>query len=95
MIIDPVVLATLLAVARASHKHLVDQQVVIFGAGSTGCSIAEQIVRGMVHDGLTEHEARGRVHMINRVGLLPIQNRLLQPRKRSCLGQLTGDRQSA
>ncbi len=81
-----VVLATLLAAARVSHTRLVDQQVVVFGAGSAGCGIAEQIVRGMVHDGLSEEDARGRVHMIDRVGLLhdgltgllPIQNRLLQ-----------------
>lgn len=81
-----VVLATLLAAARVSHKRLVDQQVIVFGAGSAGCGIAEQIVRGMIHDGLSEEEARERVHMIDRVGLLhdgltgllPIQNRLLQ-----------------
>jgi malate dehydrogenase (oxaloacetate-decarboxylating) len=85
-----VVLATLLAAARVSHKRLVDQQVVIFGAGSAGCGIAEQIVRGFVHDGMSEKDARSRVHMIDRVGLLhdgmtgllPIQNRLLQPRER-------------
>ncbi|MGY8995065.1 MAG: NAD-dependent malic enzyme, partial [Alphaproteobacteria bacterium] len=83
-----VVLATLLAASRVSNKRMVDQEVVVFGSGSAGCGIAEQIIRGMVHDGLSEKEARGRVYMIDRVGLLhdgmtgllPIQNRLLQPR---------------
>ncbi len=67
---------------------LAEQRVVVFGAGSAGCGIAEQIVRGMMREGLDEHTARLNVHMIDRVGLLhdgmtgllPIQNRLLQPR---------------
>ncbi|MBT7646462.1 MAG: NAD-dependent malic enzyme, partial [Rhodospirillaceae bacterium] len=81
-----VVLATLMAAVRVSGAKLTDQRVVVFGAGSAGCGIAEQIVSALIRAGLDEPEARSRLHMIDRVGLLhdgmtgllPIQNRLLQ-----------------
>ena len=85
-----VALGTLMAAAGVAGSTLAEQRVVVFGAGSAGCGIAEQIVRGMMREGLDEHTARLNVHMIDRVGLLhdgmtgllPIQNRLLQPRAR-------------
>ena len=83
-----VALGTLMAAAKVAGSTLSQQRIVVFGAGSAGCGIAEQIVRGMMREGLDEAAARRNVHMIDRVGLLhdgmtgllPIQGRLLQPR---------------
>ncbi|MFY3758332.1 malic enzyme-like NAD(P)-binding protein, partial [Escherichia coli] len=40
------------------------------GAGSAGCGIAEQIIAQMKSEGLSEDEARARVFMVDRFGLL-------------------------
>ena len=49
---------TLLSAVAATGGHLKDQRVVIFGAGSAGCGIGEQIVAAMHAEGLPEPEAR-------------------------------------
>ncbi|MCF6687588.1 NAD-dependent malic enzyme [Raoultella terrigena] len=61
---------TIIAAAQAAGSRLCDQRVVFLGSGSAGCGIAEKIVAMMVDDGLSEHEARGRVFMVDRCGLL-------------------------
>ena len=43
---------------------------IIVGAGSAGCGIAEQIIAQMKSEGLSEDEARARVFMVDRFGLL-------------------------
>jgi len=83
-----VALGTLLAATKEAGVKLTDHRVAVLGAGSAGCGIAEQIVQGMVRHGLSEKEARGRFYMIDRPGLLhdgmtdllPIQQRLVQPK---------------
>ena len=62
--------ATLIAASRAAGKHLKDQTVAFLGAGSAGCGIAEQIVAQMMFEGLTEEQARARVLMVDRFGLI-------------------------
>ncbi|MBW4942005.1 NAD-dependent malic enzyme, partial [Klebsiella pneumoniae] len=44
--------------------------IAFLGAGSAGCGIAEQIVAQMVSEGLTDAEARARVYMVDRFGLI-------------------------
>ncbi|OMP91368.1 NAD-dependent malic enzyme [Raoultella terrigena] len=61
---------TLIAAAQAAGSRLCDQRVVFLGSGSAGCGIAEKIVAMMVDEGLSEHEARDRVFMVDRCGLL-------------------------
>ncbi|ROR07741.1 NAD-dependent malic enzyme [Erwinia sp. JUb26] len=65
-----VTLGTLLAASRAAGSKLSEQNVVFLGAGSAGCGIAEQIIAQMKSEGLSEDEARARVFMVDRFGLL-------------------------
>ncbi len=81
---------TLLAAVAATGRKLRDQRVAIFGAGSAGCGIGEQLVAAMVEEGLTEREARDRFFLIDRPGLLhdglaglrPFQQKFVQPKER-------------
>ncbi|OUY09049.1 NAD-dependent malic enzyme [Acinetobacter populi] len=61
---------SLIAASRAAGKQLKDQTVAFLGAGSAGCGIAEQIIAQMVAEGLTDQEARARVYMVDRFGLI-------------------------
>ena len=61
---------SLIAASRAVGKQLKDQTVAFLGAGSAGCGIAEQIVAKMVAEGLSDAEARARIYMVDRFGLL-------------------------
>ncbi|WP_413723266.1 NAD-dependent malic enzyme [Sodalis sp. RH24] len=65
-----VTLGCLLAASHAAGSRLRDQTVVFLGAGSAGCGIAEQIVAEMRTEGLSEDQARARVLMVDRFGLL-------------------------
>ena len=65
-----VVVATLMAACKAKGEKLSDQRVTFLGAGSAGCGIAEMIVVAMVKEGMEEAEARKRVFMVDRFGLL-------------------------
>jgi malate dehydrogenase (oxaloacetate-decarboxylating) len=62
--------AAVLAGLRGLGKRLVDQSIVIFGAGTAGCGIAERLVRLMVNEGLEPGEASGRLWLLNRRGLV-------------------------
>ncbi|WP_087016004.1 NAD-dependent malic enzyme [Thaumasiovibrio subtropicus] len=61
---------SLLAASRAAGKKLSDQVVTFVGAGSAGCGIAEAIIAQMMSEGLSDEEARQRVYMVDRWGLL-------------------------
>ncbi len=65
-----VCVATLLAACKAKGEAVKDQKVVFVGAGSAGCGIAEQIVLAMMDEGLSEKDARKRLFMVDRYGLL-------------------------
>ncbi|MBO9470801.1 NAD-dependent malic enzyme [Endozoicomonas sp. G2_2] len=83
-----VVVGSLLAACKAKQESIADQRVAFVGAGSAGCGIAEQIVVAMTDAGLSEREARARIYMIDRDGLVTdamsglydFQRRLAQPR---------------
>lgn len=78
---------TVLAAIKATGARLRDQVVAVFGAGSAGCGISEQLCAAMVRDGLSETEARSRFYLIDRPGLLreglsgllPFQQPFAQP----------------
>lgn len=63
-------LACALSGVRVSGGRLVDQQIVVFGAGSAGVGIADLIALAMTEDGLTPEEAAGRIYLLDRPGLL-------------------------
>jgi malate dehydrogenase (oxaloacetate-decarboxylating) len=65
-----VTLGCLLAACKRKGETLKDQKIAFVGAGSAGCGIAELVVRAMVIQGLTDLEARARIFMIDRHGLV-------------------------
>ncbi len=65
-----VAVGTLLAACKAKNETLGQQKVVFVGAGSAGCGIAEHIIAAMRIEGLSESEARKRIFMVDRFGLL-------------------------
>jgi malate dehydrogenase (oxaloacetate-decarboxylating) len=65
-----VTVGTLLAACRSKGVALSSQKVVFVGAGSAGCGIAEQVIRQMITEGLTDAQARQQVFMVDRLGML-------------------------
>jgi malate dehydrogenase (oxaloacetate-decarboxylating) len=65
-----VAVGTLLAACKVKNQKLGEQVVTFVGAGSAGCGIAEHIVAAMMIEGLSESEARKRIFMVDRFGLL-------------------------
>ncbi|GAC22587.1 NAD-dependent malic enzyme 1 [Paraglaciecola mesophila KMM 241] len=82
-----VTVGTILAACKTKNEKLSDQRVVFVGAGSAGCGIAEQIIKQMTSEGITDAQARSQVFMIDRFGLVTddmeglrdFQFRLAQP----------------
>ena len=65
-----VALAAILAGIRVAGSRPRDQRVVIFGAGTAGIGVADQIRAVMIDDGLGEEEATRRFWCVDRNGLL-------------------------
>ncbi|CAO3594377.1 unnamed protein product [Absidia cylindrospora] len=66
-----ITLALLLAALHLKNESLADQRIIIFGVGSAGTGIAENIQRYLVlKEGLTEKDALVRLWCIDKVGLL-------------------------
>ncbi|SLN54500.1 NAD-dependent malic enzyme [Ruegeria meonggei] len=78
---------TLLAASNVTGIPLKDASIAFLGAGSAGVGIAEQLVQLMVRQGLSETDARERIYMVDRNGLLtdamtdllPFQMQIVQP----------------
>ena len=62
--------AAILAGLQGLGQRLVDQQIVIFGAGSAGCGIAERLRRLLQRQGLSAQQAADRLWLLDRDGLL-------------------------
>lgn len=65
-----VVLAAVYGGLRVTKAPLSDQRIVVFGAGTAGLGVADQIRDAMVADGATLEEANSRIWPIDRQGLL-------------------------
>lgn len=86
-----VTLAGLLAAMGATGGRLRDQRVVMLGAGSAACGIAQQIVAAMSGEGLPEKDARAAIWLVDSKGLVhsartdlePFKKRYVQPLERT------------
>jgi malate dehydrogenase (oxaloacetate-decarboxylating) len=65
-----VVMASLSAALKHTNRELLDSEIVIYGAGSAGLGIADQIVNHMVTHGATPEEARSKIHALDIRGLI-------------------------
>ncbi|MER5648714.1 NAD-dependent malic enzyme [Streptosporangium sp. NPDC002524] len=65
-----IVLAAMLGAARVSGTPMRDQRIVVFGAGTAGIGIADQLRDAMTRDGLEAREAVRRIWAVDRQGLL-------------------------
>jgi malate dehydrogenase (oxaloacetate-decarboxylating) len=63
-------LAAVLAAVLATGCGLTEHRVVIFGAGTAGTGIADQLRAQLIADGLTDAQARARFWVLDRPGLL-------------------------
>ncbi len=74
-----VTLAALLAAVKVNGQHLKDQRIVVFGGGTAGTGISDQIVDALMREGLSVEEARARFWMLDRPGLLTQDMKDLTP----------------
>lgn len=65
-----ITLAAAISAVRASGMPLRNQRVVIFGAGTAGIGVADQIRDAMVREGLSKVDATARFWCVDRQGLL-------------------------
>jgi malate dehydrogenase (oxaloacetate-decarboxylating) len=62
--------AAILSGVRVTETPLADHRVVVFGAGTAGVGIADQIRDAIVESGFTREQASRRIWLIDRPGLL-------------------------
>ncbi len=65
-----ITLSALIAAAKLQGSKLEDQRIVVFGAGSAGVGIADQIKSAMIADGIDPEKARKCFWLIDREGLI-------------------------
>jgi malate dehydrogenase (oxaloacetate-decarboxylating) len=65
-----ITLAAAISAVRVTGTLLRNQRVVIFGAGTAGIGIADQIREAIMHEGLSEEDATRRFWCLDRQGLL-------------------------
>jgi malate dehydrogenase (oxaloacetate-decarboxylating) len=65
-----ITLAALLAAVKVSGVPMREQKLLVFGAGTAGVGIADQIHDAMVRDGASPGQAKSQVWLIDKQGLL-------------------------
>jgi malate dehydrogenase (oxaloacetate-decarboxylating) len=65
-----IVMASVISGLRVTGGTFAQQRLVVFGAGTAGTGMADQISAAMQRNGLTEAEARARVWLVDRDGLV-------------------------
>src|SRR5580698_9690550 len=65
-----VALGAMLSAVRVAGSTLREQEIVFFGAGAASIGVADYLRAALVGEGLSEEEARRRIWMVNRGGLL-------------------------
>jgi malate dehydrogenase (oxaloacetate-decarboxylating) len=77
-------LAAVLAAVRGTGTSLRDHRIVIYGAGTAGTGIADQLRAQMLADGLTEEETRDRFWALDKQGLITTDMDGLSSAQRRC-----------
>jgi malate dehydrogenase (oxaloacetate-decarboxylating) len=62
--------ATIIAAIEKIKAPIQEQKIVIFGAGSAGCGIAQMLVDVLIDKGLMPEDAYRRIYMIDKYGLI-------------------------
>jgi malate dehydrogenase (oxaloacetate-decarboxylating) len=65
-----IVMAAVISAMKVTAQTFADQRLVVFGAGTAGSGMADQIFAGMMRAGLSEADARARVWLIDKQGLV-------------------------
>ncbi len=86
-----VTLAALLAAIKITKIPLTEQRIVIFGAGTAGTGIADQLCAGMVREGLSKEQALSRFYLVDKQGLLTEQTSGLTDFQRPYASPLKGE----
>ncbi|GAB96206.1 malate dehydrogenase (oxaloacetate-decarboxylating) [Kineosphaera limosa] len=65
-----IVMAAVISGMKVTHQTFADQRLLVYGAGTAGTGMADQIHAGMVRAGLSEQEATERIWLIDINGLV-------------------------
>ena len=65
-----VAMAAILNASKLTHTKLSDHRVVIFGAGTAGCGIADRICEWMMKEGMSSEEAHSKFWLMDSQGLV-------------------------
>lgn len=74
-----VTLAAILAAIEKTNRPLAEQRIVIFGAGTAGIGVADNIYNALIRNGLSEKDARNLFWLIDRFGLLTENTKNITP----------------
>jgi malate dehydrogenase (oxaloacetate-decarboxylating) len=77
-----VALGAMLSAVRVAGSTLREQEIVFFGAGAASIGVADYLHAALVGEGLSEEDARRRIWMVNRGGLLLEGRAELTPEQR-------------
>ncbi|KAI3404230.1 MAE1 [Candida oxycetoniae] len=83
-----VIVASIKAAMKVTNRKFTESSILIYGAGAAGMGIATQIVSNLVSSGLTPEQARSKVFLMDRFGLVtestqasPSQHEFAKPDK--------------
>ncbi len=65
-----IVMAAVFSGMKVTSQTFADQRLVVYGAGTAGTGMADQIHAGMVRAGLSPEEAKARIWLVDRDGLV-------------------------